>query len=62
MCRKEIKLLSEIAYSVFALKASWVVSVWVMDLPHCLSVTLRGQRLYKITPLIKSGNYPDNFM
>jgi hypothetical protein len=59
---KVIHLLSDTAYLFFALKAPSVVSVWEMDLPYCLSVLLRGQRLYKITALIKSGNYYNNFM
>jgi len=39
---KAVQLLSNIAYSIFSLKAPWVVSVWEMDLPYYLSLLLRG--------------------
>jgi hypothetical protein len=58
---KVTQLLSDIAYSIFSLNAPWVVSVWEMDLPYCVFVLLRGQRLYKINALIKDGYY-NNFM
>jgi len=29
-----------VAYSIFAYKTHWVVSIWQMDLPHYLSVSL----------------------
>jgi hypothetical protein len=59
---KIIQLLSDIAYSVFSLKTPWAVSAWETYLPYCLSVLLRGQRLYKITALIVSGCYYNIFM
>jgi hypothetical protein len=59
---KVIQLLSDIAYFIFSLKAPWVVSVLEMDPPYCLSVLLRGQRLYKINAPIKDGGCYNSFM
>jgi hypothetical protein len=49
--------------SVFAYRTHWVLLIWQMDLPHCMSMLLGvSEIIQNNSTVIKSGNYYNNFM
>jgi hypothetical protein len=57
MCGQIIQLLCCVAYSIFAYKTHWGVSIRQMDLPHCLSISLGVTEIIQNnSTLNESGN------